>query len=129
MKTALKQLTRKFSSTVKKGNHFEKIARAYLARQGLKNFEHNFRSRYGEIDLIANDHDTLVFIEVRYRSNADHGTPAETVQFAKQIKIIRTARYFLQKRGLTNRMPCRFDVIGISGPTGNTEIHWIKNAF
>jgi putative endonuclease len=129
MKNQLQQLARRFRSTADKGSHFEKIARTYLTRKGFRKFRHNFRSRFGEIDLIAEDKGTLVFIEVRYRQDLSHGSPLATVNKGKQEKIIMTARYFLQKNGLTNRMPCRFDVIGITGPSDKIQIHWIKNAF
>ena len=112
-----------------KGQFFEVRARDFLYRQGLRDFQLNFRSRYGEIDLIARDKETLVFVEVRYRQDASFGSPVATVTHGKQQKIIRTARYFLQKNGLTNRMPCRFDVVGITGEPGQLEYQWIKNAF
>ena len=116
-------------TTTGKGRQFEVLARKFLGRQGLKQFQLNFHSRFGEIDLIARDADILVFIEVRYRKNTDHGDAAATVNFHKQQKIIRTARHYLQKNGLTNKMPCRFDVIGISGSVDALDIQWIKNAF
>ena len=112
-----------------KGGFYEALAGDFLSRQGLKKIRYNYRARFGEIDLIAEDGEVLVFVEVRYRQDAGHGSPAATVDFRKQRKIIRTAQYFLQKYGLTNRMPCRFDVIGITGKPGATEIQWIKNAF
>jgi len=115
--------------TTGKGKQFEVLARQFLRKQGLKQFQLNFHSRFGEIDLIALDADVLVFIEVRYRKNTDHGAAAATVNFHKQQKIIRTAQHYLQKSGLTNKMPCRFDVIGISGSVDALEIQWIKNAF
>jgi len=116
-------------TTTGKGKQFEVLARQFLRKQGLKQFQLNFHSRFGEIDLIALDADVLVFIEVRYRKNTDHGAAAATVNFHKQQKIIRTAQHYLQKSGLTNKMPCRFDVIGISGSVDALEIQWIKNAF
>ncbi len=116
-------------TTSGKGKHFEILALKFLRKQGLRQFQLNFHSRFGEIDLIAQDADVLVFIEVRYRKNRNHGDAAATVNFYKQQKIIRTAEHYLQKKGLTNKMPCRFDVIGISGSLDALEIQWIKNAF
>lgn len=112
-----------------RGGKYEARARDFLARQGLTDFRFNVRSRYGEIDLIARDGPCLVFVEVRYRHDTSHGSPAATVTPAKQQKIRRTAQHFLQKHGLTNRMPCRFDVVGISDSAGKPEYRWIKNAF
>lgn len=138
MKT-LKTLVSRSVSTVSTGKYYEAKARDYLRKQGLKEFQFNFHSRYGEIDLIATDKDTLVFIEVRYRKNQDHGGALATVNIHKQKKIIKTAQHFLQKKGLTNKIPCRFDVIGITGKVtdraysmesiDNLEFQWIKNAF
>jgi len=116
-------------TTSDKGRLFEILALKFLRKQGLRKFQLNFHSRFGEIDLIAQDADVLVFIEVRYRKNRNHGDAAATVNFSKQQKIIRTAEHYLQKNGLTNKMPCRFDVIGISGSVDALEIQWIKNAF
>jgi len=128
MKNVKSGLSRHLTTTGK-GKQFEVLARQFLRKQGLKQFQLNFHSRFGEIDLIALDADVLVFIEVRYRKNTDHGAAAATVNFHKQQKIIRTAQHYLQKSGLTNKMPCRFDVIGISGSGDALEIQWIKNAF
>jgi len=139
MMTMLKTLLNRGSSTVSKGKYYEGKACDYLKKQGLKEFQFNFHSRYGEIDLIATDKDTLVFIEVRYRKNRDHGGALATVNIHKQKKIIKTAQHFLQKKGLNNKIPCRFDVIGITGKVtdsaysmesiDNLEFQWIKNAF
>lgn len=84
----------------------------------------------GEIDLIAMDHNILVFIEVRFRKNVHYGSGADTITHSKRRKIIRTANYFLQRhRQFTNR-PCRFDVISMSSDhVGEAEIVWIKGAF
>ena len=112
-----------------KGSHFEIEARRYLRRRGLRNFQLNYRSRHGEIDLVARDADTLVFVEVRYRQKTSHGGAAVTVDWAKQKKIRRTALHFLQKNGLNNKMPCRFDVVAITGDIDRPEFYWIKNAF
>lgn len=70
------------------------------------------------------EHDTIVFVEVRYRSHNDFGTPDETVDDHKQRKIILTAESYLQKYQLADKYPCRIDVVSISSDT----IKWIKNA-
>lgn len=117
------------SGKTSKGAYFEKKAMRYLARQGMKNFSCNYHCRFGEIDLIAHDGDGLVFIEVRYREKSNFGSALDSVTVVKQKKIRRTAKHFLQKHGLGNKMPCRFDVIGITGYDGNLNYQWIKNAF
>ena len=112
-----------------KGTFFETLARDFLAAQGLTDFQTNYLCRCGEIDIIARDGDYLVFVEVRYRKAGTHGSAVATVTRVKQQKIRRAAQLFLQKYGLTNRMPCRFDVVGISDGPGGPEFRWIKNAF
>lgn len=112
-----------------RGKYYERLAKRYLRKQGLRHFQENVSSRFGEIDLIARDGETLVFIEVRYRQRVSHGSAVATVTTKKQQKIRLTAQHFLQKNGLTNRMPCRFDVIGITGSHDEPVFQWIKNAF
>ncbi|HDZ10430.1 YraN family protein [Pseudohongiella sp.] len=108
----------------------EVLAAQYLTRQGLHLIESNFNCRVGEIDLIMKDEDTLVFVEVRYRTRADFMDPVTSVDYRKQKKLLRSATTYLKYRGLTDRVPCRIDVLGIrqSGRQGETEFNWIKNA-
>ena len=73
------------------GTKEEALAAAFLEKQGYQILERNFRCRLGEIDLIARDGSTLVFVEVKYRKNADFGTPAEAVNRKKQLTICETA--------------------------------------
>lgn len=91
--------------------------------------EHNFNSRFGEIDIIAKDRDELCFIEVRYRKNTDFGNAAETIGTAKQQKIIKTAQYYLTDKPKLQNTRCRFDVIAMQGDIRHPEIDWLKNAF
>lgn len=106
------------------GNIYEKQAAAYLQNNGYDILEQNFRCKLGEIDLIAQKDNTLVFCEVKYRSSEAKGHPFEAVDRKKQEKIIKTAYYYLTyKRG---EIPaCRFDVIGIL----KEEIIHVENAF
>lgn len=108
----------------------EVCAAQYLTQQGLHLIESNFSCRVGEIDLIMKDGDTLVFVEVRYRTRADFMDPVTSVNYRKQKKLLRSAATYLKFRGLTDRVPCRIDVLGISqsGRHGETEFDWIKNA-
>ena len=84
-----------------------------------------YRSRFGEIDLIMKDKETVVFIEVRSRQYAAFGTGIDSIDRNKQRKIVQSAICYLQKNRLLDNTDCRFDVIGIS--PGNIE--WIKDAF
>ena len=86
--------------------------------------ERNYRSRRGEIDLIMRDARTLVFVEVRFRASTRFGTPAESVDVRKQRKLAATAAHYLQSN--QTNLPCRFDVIALSG---TNHIDWIRNAF
>lgn len=108
----------------------EACAARYLEQQGLQLIESNFNCRVGEIDLIMKDGDTLVFVEVRYRTRVDFMDPVASVDYRKQKKLLRSAATYLKYRGLTDRVPCRIDVLGVSrNPDhGNTGYHWIKDA-
>jgi putative endonuclease len=111
------------------GQQAEAWALRYLQQQGLELVERNFYCHNGEIDLILRDKADLVFAEIRYRRQKSHGTGVETVDRAKQRKILRSAEYYLYSKNLWDH-PCRFDVIGISlDAQQRVEIVWEKNAF
>ena len=103
----------------------EQIAARYLQQKGLQLIEQNYQTRYGEIDLIMQDGKTLVFVEVRLRSNPGFGGAAMSITPAKQQKIIRSAEHYLQHRGSCH---CRFDVI-LMQSTEASDIEWISHAF
>lgn len=108
-----------------RGRHAEDLAAAFLQQRGLVIVERNYRCRYGEIDLIAREGRTLVFVEVRMRTREDFGGAAASITAAKRGKLSRAARHFLAGAA---RMPaCRFDAILVSGP--EHAIEWLKNAF
>jgi putative endonuclease len=112
------------------GQHAESIAKAHLIKHGLKFITQNYHCRHGEIDLICKDKGSLVFIEVRYRSNGRFGQAFETIDHRKQQKIIKTASYYLHSNQLTEKISSRFDVIGIvPAELHEYDIQWIKNAF
>ena len=115
------------SSRLTKGKTCEEHALNYLKKNGLKLIEKNFNSRYGEIDLIMQQENAVVFIEVRYRKNDAFGGAKASVTPAKQKKIQKTALYYMQKQG--RELNSRFDVIAMSGENKNLNIEWIKNAF
>jgi len=104
----------------------EKLALEFLQGNGLKLVESNFRSRYGEIDLILRDGDTLVFAEVRLRSNRAFGGAAGSITAAKQAKIARTAQFYLQQT--RSKAPCRFDAVLLDSLDAK-RVEWIRNAF
>ncbi len=97
---------------VRLGNHGEDIACRELERRGYAIVARRFRTRAGEIDIIARDGDTLVFVEVRTRSSDQAGTAAESVTRQKRAQIGRMAGAYLGTHG-TSREPCRFDVVTV----------------
>ena len=112
------------ATTTARGNQAESDALAYLQSNGCQLVASNYRAKTGEIDLIVQHGGTLVFVEVRYRSDTSRGTGAETVTDNKRLKIIRTAEHFLATHKKCRNMPCRFDVVSM-GPS----IDWIIRAF
>jgi len=114
-----------------KGKAAEKIAGSHLKKNGIKLIDKNFYRRYGEVDLIMQDQETLVFIEVRYRKKLDYGGARESITPNKQKKIQTTALYYIQKKGC--EFNTRFDVVALTGNNinnpNNISIEWIQNAF
>jgi len=108
-----------------KGAAAEQLAATFLQRHGLKITHRNYRCRFGEIDLIAQDGKSLVFIEVRSRRSEDFGGAAASITQDKRDKLLRTARHFLAQT--RSAAPCRFDAVLIHGEPPRLE--WIKNAF
>jgi putative endonuclease len=117
------------SPSQQSGKKCEDLALAYLTKLGLKLIEKNFHSRFGEIDLILQDSETLVFVEVRFRKNQTRGTGIDSINFNKQKKIIQTAKLYLLSKGLYEQAPCRFDVVGVFYQENQLRCHWIQNAF
>lgn len=107
------------------GRRWEELAAAYLCSLGYEILDRNFYIRGGEVDIVARDGNYLVFIEVKYRSTSAAGDPAEAVDGRKQKRIRLAAREYLMKKGLTEDIPCRFDVVAIVG----NNIRLIPNAF
>jgi putative endonuclease len=111
-----------------KGRIGEVLAVDFLEKQGIKILTRNFQCPIGEIDLVAQDGRTLLFIEVKYRADASRGLPQESVTYAKQRKLTRLAQWYLKRYRLEGQ-PARFDVIAIIGDSKGPRINWIVNAF
>jgi len=107
------------------GLEAEKLAATFLMNHGLKFVAQNYHCRYGEIDLIMRDTKTLVFIEVRLRSNSQFGSAGASITPQKQQKLILTAQHYLQQHG---DVQCRFDAILMDKADAN-HIEWVRNAF
>lgn len=108
-----------------KGADAEALAGNHLQQAGLTILERNYRCRLGEIDLIARDGTTLVFVEVRQRSSPAFGGAAASITASKRQRVTRAARHYLS--GLGTAPPCRFDVVLIEGPAATVD--WIRGAF
>ena len=108
------------------GTAAERLAATFLQSHGLKLLETNYHCRFGEIDLILRDGDTLVFAEVRLRSSSNFGGAAESITAQKRQKLLKAARYYLAAGKKIPR--CRFDAVLLSGMS-KRDIQWIKNAF
>ena len=111
---------------VELGKAAEKRAEIFLKGRNLSAICSNYRTPFGEIDLIMRDRDTLVFVEVRYRRNRAYGNAAESIGPDKQARIARCAHEFMK----THRHdgPTRFDVVAFDGDVSKTP-EWVKNAF
>lgn len=101
----------------------EDTAERLLTRHGLEIVARNYRTRLGEIDLVARDGATLVFVEVRSRASASFGGAIESITAAKRRRIVAAARHYLSK--LTREPPCRFDVVTLEAG----EPAWLRGAF
>ena len=113
------------------GDEYEDRAVNLLQKEGLLLLERNFRAKTGEIDIIAQERNLLVFVEVRARSNHHFDSAAGSVNLRKQQRIIRTAQLYLQRRPHWGNLPCRFDVIAFEPPQSGLRrrMRWIRSAF
>jgi putative endonuclease len=111
------------TSAQRAGGDAEERAAMYLAERGLRIVARNYRTRFGEIDLVAEDRTTLVFVEVRLRTRDDFGDAAASVTPRKQSRIVAAARHYLL--GLRREPPCRFDVVTLDG----ARCEWLRAAF
>jgi putative endonuclease len=111
------------------GRRGERAAERYLRRRGYKILGRSDRLSPGELDLVALDGRTIVFVEVKTRESAEMGHPSEAVDAAKQRRLTRLAVTFLKRHGLLE-YPARFDVIAITWPSGRRPtIEHFPNAF
>ena len=113
--------------SIKLGYAAEALALKYLLNHGLIWICSNYRCRMGEIDLILQDHDDLVFTEVKSRSSQAFGGAIASITYYKRQKLLRTAQNYLQVNRIYDTKPVRFDVVNIDGIP--PKITWLKNAF
>lgn len=127
MTSPTQQNSRKLATN---GKQAEALACAWLQERGLVVLERNYHCAYGELDIIAQHGDTLVFVEVRYRNSMTHGGALTSVDYRKQQRLIYTAQHYLQAHQITDEQSCRFDVVGMChNRYGDWQFHWLPSAF
>ncbi|MBT5549063.1 MAG: YraN family protein [Nitrospina sp.] len=116
---------------LKFGREGESAALRFLKKKGYRILEKNFRSKVGEIDIIAEQDGVIVFVEVKARADHEFGHPLNALTPAKQKKIIQTAQSFLSRKRISDK-PMRFDVVALTsdaeGPD-SWQIELLQNAF
>ena len=111
------------------GSKGEEIACDFLTKLGYKILERNYQFGHGEIDIIAKDCDTLVFVEVKYRKSLEYGQPEYAVTINKQRQVRKTADAYLYSKNISDTS-CRVDVIAILHfPNSLPQINHYKDAF
>ena len=111
------------------GRAAEQAACNFLTSKDFRLVERNYRCRYGEIDLIMKDSKYLVFVEVRARKHTHYGGGIGSITSTKRHKLIKTATHYLISHQSYDKIPCRFDVIGVKPTQESWDMEWIKNAF
>lgn len=109
----------------------ERAAEAYLSRHGLRILARNYRTPRGEIDIVADENGTLVFVEVRMRSGSAFGGAEESIDRRKRQRIVAAARHFLAN-GPAAEPPCRFDAMMLTPTPQNPDgyaVEWLRDAF
>ena len=113
-----------------KGLLYERRARTYLEQRGLVCLQQNYRSRFGEIDLVMRDRETVCFVEIRYRRSLACGGACYSITPAKRRRIVKTALFYLAAHERLANSPLRFDALLIQRQDDCSErIDWIRSAF
>ncbi|WP_408070921.1 YraN family protein [Butyrivibrio sp. JL13D10] len=112
------------------GAYYEGLACDYICENGATIICRNFRSRSGEIDIVAKDGKYLSFIEVKYRTGSRYGEAEEAVDYRKQRIICRVSDFYMKRYGMSTDTAVRYDVVAIMvDETSMIHIRWHKNAF
>lgn len=128
LRTAEEQRTKRAQGRRRVGQKGEDLAFAFLKRNGYKILEKNFKSPLGEIDIIAREGRTIVFVEVKARSSLEFGSAKGAVDWKKQRKLSLLALDYLKKKALLDQA-ARFDVVAIEWDRGTERIELVRNAF
>ena len=110
-----------------KGLYYEHQAEQYLIQHGLKAIERNYLCKYGELDLIMRDGQTLVFVEVKFRKNALRGGANYALSKQKQQRLRRTISHYLAEKKISHQA-MRIDYVAITGEL-NSTLNWFKNIY
>ena len=110
------------------GRQGEDLAAEFLKKSGYRVLERNYSCKLGEIDIIARDGETLVFIEVKARRSSAFGPAVDALTLAKQKRLYRLALYYLQRKKIKDQ-PMRFDVVAVDMSREKEEITIYRNAF
>ncbi|GAA3906971.1 YraN family protein [Halomonas cibimaris] len=110
-----------------RGSAIEQLAAEWLAQRGLTLLGRNQHAKGGELDLVMQDQDTLVFVEVKHRTTTRYGHPLESVTPQKQRRLIKAARSYLARAQHT--CPCRFDILAVTGTPPALTFDWVQAAF
>ncbi len=114
---------------IESGKSGEKLAVSYLQGEGYRIIERNYRTKLGEIDIIAESKGCICFVEVRAKNSLAFGLPEETILKKKQLQVSKAALVYIKKFKLEDKS-CRFDVVCIEGVDSlRPQVRLIKNAF
>lgn len=109
------------------GDRGEAMVADYLRQKGFIISARNYHSRFGEIDIVAENAELILFVEVKLRGAHALAQPAEFVDFAKRLRIISTAEYYIYNNGVV--LQPRFDVAEVFSENARWRLHYIENAF
>lgn len=109
------------------GQRREAQALAHLQSAGLRPRAANVRYRFGELDLVMDHGEVLVFVEVRYRRSASHGGALASIGDGKRRRLWQAAQAYLSANPALAKRPCRFDVVAIEGQGANERLHWLQH--
>jgi putative endonuclease len=123
----IRNLFDKARPSKERGGEAESIALEYLKQQGLRLIARNYHCPNGEIDLIMEQSDMLVFVEVRFRKTSTFGSALESIDARKKSRIIRCAAHYLSTQKISK--PARFDVVALSAENRRLDIDWVPDAF
>lgn len=111
------------------GKQAEDFAANLLITEGLHLLERNVNFRVGELDLVMQDGEYLVFVEVRRRKHDQFGGALGSITATKQKRLTKAALAYLQRHKIMDKVSCRFDLVAVSEEDGKLQAQWLKNIF